>query len=867
MSKILVVDDQPMNRELLADILRHCGHAVLEASDGYAALAVVKSDRPDLVIADVEMPTMDGYEFLRQLRNDLEIARMPVIFFSATYNESEVGSIAKACGVSHVLTKPIETAALISAINAALSTRPELTEAVAAEFEQGHLRLLTDKLHEKVQELEAVNLRLQKSEKQYRLLFENNPLPMWVFDDENLNFLAVNEAAVRHYGYSREEFLRMTILDIRLPEEVSYLLDSLSARTADGLRSSGVWKHRKSDRTVILVDVVTSAFTFENRAAHLVLANDVTEKQRNTEELSRKSAIVELLQAATVAANEASNAHEAIQKCLTLVCNHLGWCVGHAWLVSGDTGASLVSSGLWHVSHPDQFRKFQEATAGVRFGAGDGLPGHVMATAKPQWLSDLALEVHHPRLALASEAGLRAAFAFPVFSGIAIVGVLEFFTGRSVQPDEPLFEIAISIGVQLGRALERKQTEETLRISEQRYRDLFEHAPIAYSEIDREGIMRNVNRATCALLGYGANEMLGRFAWEFAAPHLRDLGRQTALKRLSGQVPLDPFEIEVGCNDGSLVPVEINQTLIRGESGQVTGIRAALLDVRQRKIAEAASRKVEQYNYELMIKNDELLEALESARQANLIKSRFLANMSHELRTPLNGIIGLSEVLHDELLGSLTEQQKEYTGDVLASGRHLLELVNNLLDLEGVDAGKMVFSPRVVDPAELLQEVRDVLRTLADEKGITVSLTVHSTLNAVRTDAVRLRQVVYNYLSNAIKFAPAGSTVHMRVVPDRREHFRVEIEDAGPGIAPEELPLIFGDFCRMDRTKKLPEQGAGLGLALTKRIVEGQGGEVGVESSSGSGSLFYAVLPGIVPGFTVATSPDMNTRPDCPLKL
>jgi signal transduction histidine kinase len=180
------------------------------------------------------------------------------------------------------------------------------------------------------------------------------------------------------------------------------------------------------------------------------------------------------------------------------------------------------------------------------------------------------------------------------------------------------------------------------------------------------------------------------------------------------------------------------------------GLRAALLDNRQRKIAEEASRKAEQYNLELKINNDTLAAALESARQANLIKDRFLSNMSHELRTPLNGVIGLSEVLHDELLGKLSPAQSEYVGDILANGRQLLSLVNNLLDLEHASSRRWNSLPQVVDVPELLTEISDLLRTLADEKQVNVSVTVDPILSTVTTDPVRLRQIVHNYLSNAI---------------------------------------------------------------------------------------------------------------------
>lgn len=388
-------------------------------------------------------------------------------------------------------------------------------------------------------------------------------------------------------------------------------------------------------------------------------------------------------------------------------------------------------------------------------------------------------------------------------------------------------------------ALRRQAT--SIRESEERFRSLFEQAPIAYQEIDRQGVIRRVNRATCVLLGYAANELVGKFLWDFIAPELREAGRQALIGQLDGSQPVVPFGLEILCNDGSPIQIEIHETLIQGRAGEIVGLRAALLDNRQRKIAEEASLKAERYNLELKINNDALAGALESARQANLIKSRFLANMSHELRTPLNGVIGPAEVLHDELLGELSPAQKEYVGDILASGHHLLDLVTNLLDLEGLELGKLELHPQLVDIEQLLNEVRDVLRTLADEKRVTLSVSVDPAVGAVTTDPVRLRQIVYNYLSNAIKFSPSGSVVRLRVASDGDDNFRVEVTDQGPGLPPDRQPTIFAD--QLDRTQKLAGQGAGLGLALTKRIVEAQGGTVGVQSAPGAGSTFYATLP------------------------
>jgi len=403
--------------------------------------------------------------------------------------------------------------------------------------------------------------------------------------------------------------------------------------------------------------------------------------------------------------------------------------------------------------------------------------------------------------------------------------------------------VLLAVGPLLAFLEALRRQAAAIRESEERFRSLFEQAPIAYHEIDQRGVIRRVNHASCVLLGYAANQLIGKFAWDFIAPGLREAGRQALIGHLDGSRPVVPFEVEILCKDGSAIQVEIHQTLIHGSADEIVGLRAALLDNRQRKIAEEASLKAEQYNLELKINNDTLAGALESARQANLIKDRFLSHMSHELRTPLNGVIGLSEILHDELLGALSPAQKEYVGDILASGRHLLNLVNNLFDLEHVELGKMEFHPQVVDVQQLLKEICDVLRTLADEKSVTVSITVDPLLGAVTTDPVRLRQIVYNYLSNAINFSPSGSVVRVRAASDGDDNFRVEVTDQGPGLPPERLSSIFADFYLPDSTQKREGQGAGLGLALTKRIVEAQGGTVGVESVPGAGSTFHATLP------------------------
>jgi len=403
------------------------------------------------------------------------------------------------------------------------------------------------------------------------------------------------------------------------------------------------------------------------------------------------------------------------------------------------------------------------------------------------------------------------------------------------KPWEPLeFRITVL------RAAEHYQLLHDVRESEHRYRSLFEEAPVGYVEIDKDATVTAVNRAASALLGCSHREMAGKSFWDLMRAQHEEMERFDAGLRSAGKLVSDILEHDFIRQDGESIALELHQNPIRSNAGEVEGLRAAMLDISARKRAE---RIAKQYALELAIKNEELGHALHKATEAVAVKSRFLAKMSHELRTPLNGIIGLSEVLHDELAGTLNREQKEFMGDVLASGRHLLDLVNNLLDLECAELDKMTFSPELTDIGELLAEVRDVLRTVAAANRIKVSVSVDSSLGKVMTDPVRLRQVVYNYLSNAIKFSPPGSPVQVRAIPHADQAFRIEVSDAGLGIEPGRISSLFDDFQQIEVTRKAPSQGAGLGLALTKRIVEAQGGIVGVQSIPGGGSTFYAILP------------------------
>ena len=281
-------------------------------------------------------------------------------------------------------------------------------------------------------------------------------------------------------------------------------------------------------------------------------------------------------------------------------------------------------------------------------------------------------------------------------------------------------------------------------------------------------------------------------------------------------------------------------------------ISQARLHERVKEQAATLERRVAERTRELSVANEHLEQEIterrraeQSAEIANRAKSEFLSRMSHELRTPLNAILGFGQLLHDERIGPLSVEQKEYLGDIVTSGRHLLSLVNDVLDLAKIEAGKVEFHAVPLDPATIVAEVSDMARSLAAQKRITLASEIDPALTEVIVDPTRLKQVLMNYVSNAVKFTPDGGHVTIRLSVETADAFRIAVEDTGIGISEEDIGRLFVEFAQLDAGVGQKVAGTGLGLALTRRIVESQGGRVGVDSKVGRGSVFYAVLPRI----------------------
>ncbi len=394
----------------------------------------------------------------------------------------------------------------------------------------------------------------------------------------------------------------------------------------------------------------------------------------------------------------------------------------------------------------------------------------------------------------------------------------------------------------------RVAAEHELRLSETRYRLGFEIAPEALITYDltNQRIL-DANPAAIALFGYSLDWLRTMPVGKLSAPIQADGVPVTdAVENVFDQArrgEICIYDWRYVDARGETIPCEVRFVPMPSETGQLA--RLSIIDLRDRIRNEEIRRR----SIELELQNRRI-------QEASRLKSEFLANMSHELRTPLNAIIGFAELLFDGQVDPSSPQHVEFIGDILASGRHLLQLINDVLDLAKVEAGKLDFRPEPVDLGKLVAEIIAILRTQAASKRIVVTTDVDPALGIVHIDPSRFKQVVYNYLSNALKFTGENGTIVVRLRAEDDAQFRLEVQDSGVGIRTEDLGRLFVEFQQLEAGTSKRHQGTGLGLALTRRLVEAQGGRVGVRSTLGEGSTFHAVLPRI----TRAGS-EPNTRP------
>ncbi len=410
----------------------------------------------------------------------------------------------------------------------------------------------------------------------------------------------------------------------------------------------------------------------------------------------------------------------------------------------------------------------------------------------------------------------------------------------------------------------RKRTENALHASEVRYRRLFESAKDGILILDSDsGQIVDVNPFLEQMLGYSREEILDKKLWQIGA--FENIpANQLAFQELQSKGYCRYEDLPLKTKDGQRFDVEFVSNVYLVEDRKVIQCNVRDISVRKRaeaeihKLNEDLENRVRDRTVELELANRELDSRRLEAERASKFKDQFLSTMSHELRTPLNAVLGFSELLADEMYGQLNESQRRYLGHIRNGGQHLVRLVNEVLDLSRIEAGRMELVPEDVAIEPIFAEALETVRALVDQKSLQMSQEIEPGL-MVRADAMHFRQILLNLLGNAIKFTPAGGCIMLKARKED-DSIRMDVCDTGPGIPPEEHDKIFEAFYRMNHGDAAVE-GTGLGLAITQRLVEMQGGHLGVESKVGKGSCFFFYFPAVLAAETHSVQKRKQAEP------
>jgi PAS domain S-box-containing protein len=499
-------------------------------------------------------------------------------------------------------------------------------------------------------------------------------------------------------------------------------------------------------------------------------------------------------------------------------------------------------------------------------------------------------DISDPQEVIARAAALSAELGTPITPGFeALVfkasrGIEDIYELTYIRKDGSRFAAVVSVtalrdplGMIIGYLLigtdntARKQVEDERMKLDQRLRDqhfytrsLLESNIDALMTTDPRGIITDVNKQMEQLTGCTRDELIGApFKNYFTDPSRAEAG----INRVLNEGKVTNYELTARARDGTLTVVSYNATTFHDRDRRLQGVFASARDMT---VLKGIEQSLQQKNAEL--------------EDASRMKSEFLANMSHELRTPLNAIIGFSEVLSDGLLGDMTDKQRKFIGDIFKSGKHLLSLINDILDLSKVEAGKMLLDLEAVEIAPLFRNSLSIIKGQAAAKHVRLDMQTSDGLGTMSADARKMKQIVYNLLSNAVKFTADGGNVVLQVdhvprdqvgvfgcdwpgrtfpLPDNdfSEFLRISVRDDGIGMSEGGLEHLFKPFSQVDSGLARKFEGTGLGLAMVKLLTDLHGGVVAVESAFGQGSCFTVWLPMRSSGTSEILAPTSRAHP------
>jgi PAS domain S-box-containing protein len=553
----------------------------------------------------------------------------------------------------------------------------------------------------------------------------------------------------------------------------------------------------------------------------------------------REPWFAQLVREATSAADEAGTIIGAARRVLDATRASTGWCAGHLCVPDHRDRRVFVSTDVWSIEVQGTFRRLRDASNGLRFPLGTGLVGRAAQLAAPAWTTDVHADPSVVRRKETALDGVTSACAFPVVSQGLVVAVLEFFASRPIEPDAEMLHVMAEVGHQLGRVADLHEAHRAVALTAERLEHLMDTSVEAFVSMDEGGVITAWNAAAERTFGLTGDEAIGRrLADTIVPPGHRDahhLGVGRFLTTGERRVLDKRFEITAWHPSGHEFPAELAIWAVPdGRDGWT--FNGLIHDITERKKSQHALQ--EAYEHERA--------AVAMLRELDVAKREFAATVSHELRTPLANVIGYLEVLSTGDAGPINGHQARMLDVVHRNAERLRVLIEDLLTISRVEAGSFNLVLERTELDGLLKQTYAAIEPRARLHSHHFSLLMHNELGAAEVDVEQLQRALVNLLLNAVNYTPAGGTITLSA-RGHADEVEIAVTDTGIGIEVDEIPRLFDRFFRGTFAVREAVQGAGLGLAITKTVVEGHGGTIEVTSSPTVGSTFTVRLPRVRP--------------------
>ncbi|MFA4956237.1 MAG: ATP-binding protein [Candidatus Methanoperedens sp.] len=747
--EILIVEDSPTQAELLKFLLEKNDYRVWVAYNGREALDMItKKGKPALVISDIIMPGMDGYELCRCIKNDEKLKDIPFILLTSLSDSKDVLKGLE-CGADNFITKPYDEKYIFSRVQYILANR---------------------------------------------LIRERDKMEMGIkmfFGGQEYYITAARQQILDLLISTYETALQKNIELLKVQDELRLLNEQLEKKV-------------------------------EERTASLRAEMDV--RKRAEEELCKVNRALKTLSESNRALVRSTDESELIHRICRIIVEIGGYRLAWIGFAQQDESKSVRLAAQYG------YETGYLETHNISWAKTEGSAmGRAVITGKSQILRNILTDSNH--ISLRAEAvrwGYASYIAIPFAINSQPVGVINIYAKEPDAFDEKEVKLLVETADDLAfgvKTLRMRTEHEKAEIEINRQASIIKNIPDSVCTMDLKGSILSWNDGAEKILGYKREEILGKPITIIIPEELAHKELEHCLSILNKEGFFTDYESVRLTKDGRIIPVEITGVALRDENQNITVYASIMKDITERKKADEDRTEKERLEY------------------ASKAKSEFLASMSHELRTPLNSILGFSQLLNDGLAGDLNEKQKHFIENINNSGNFLLNLINDILDLSKIEAGKIELNIAKIPLQATVEETITLIKETAMKHNIIIKKEFEPGLDLIEADKQRVKQILFNLLSNAVKFSKEeGGTV---TITTRKvdENVQISVRDTGIGIKPENIGKLFQKFEQLDKGISERYGGTGLGLAITKQLVEQHGGRIWVESKYGEGTTFTFMLP------------------------